>query len=42
MRGFMAKKIEQKEVETTETPTLTKREKLLIARKKQQYKEGYK
>lgn len=35
MRGFMAKKIEQKEVETTEAPTLSKREKILIARKRQ-------
>ncbi len=35
MRGFMAKKTEQKEVETTETPTLSKREKILLARKRQ-------
>lgn len=35
MRGFMAKKTEQKEVETTEAPTLSKREKILLARKRQ-------
>ena len=35
MRGFMAKKTEQKEVETTETPTLSKREQILLARKRQ-------
>jgi len=31
----MAKKTEQKEVETTEAPTLSKREKILLARKRQ-------
>jgi len=31
----MAKKTEQKEVETTEAPTLSKREKILMARKRQ-------